>query len=307
MGKILKLRRFDAAKKRKDGKSAYLGYFILLNGKRRSGKTTVAVDLMYHMQDDIDVAISMSPTSALSKCLKDIIPQSMQFPRGDPKYIQELMRQQEVRKRKGKPRQILLFLDDLAWDRGFMSSEGFKELIFDGRHLDITVIFTVQYCMVLPQELRMQCDLIITMKERSHLSKENLYKQFFGVMHMHEFIKVLAMCTKGYSALVLDNQSREEELSEFIFWFVANPSHAEKTRMGSEAIWELDKFYGMHEDEVQTAAAAEEVQVPTEREPIQVNDPAMIGETIDFVAMADTNGQTVVCKDVYTTKRTRGH
>lgn len=302
MGKILKLNRFDPAKRGKDGKSAYLGFFILLNGKRRSGKTTVAIDLMYHMRDDIDLAIAMCPTSGLNGCLEGIIPHSFQYKHGDPKYILELLQVQEARKKQGKMKSILLFLDDLAWDSSFMKSEGFKELLFNGRHYGITVIFTVQYCMVLSQELRMQCDLVVTMMERSFLGKENLHKQFFNMMSMREFLKVLIMCTKGYSALILDNQSREEELSQFIFWFVADPNHASQFRLGSDAMWQLDEFYSTDTPEEDPRAAAEEAASDEGREPerVEYNDPVLVGETIDMIAMADRNGQTVVCTDVET-------
>lgn len=78
MGRKFAMRKFNPAVVNKStGENKMLGYFIVINGRRGSGKPTVALDIMYHLQKDIDIVVAVSETADVTGALDGVIPSSM--------------------------------------------------------------------------------------------------------------------------------------------------------------------------------------------------------------------------------------
>lgn len=288
MGRKLKMVKFDPDRTHPiTGKLEMLGYFIVIVGKRGSGKTTVALDLMYHLQNDIDIAISVSETADVTAALNGVIPTCLQYNKATPTLITNLLKQQEADNLNGRCKNMLLFLDDVAWDQKFMKSEEFKRLVFNGRHRNITVIFTLQYAMELPPALRMNTDMCITMNEKIRHYRKNLHEQYFGMMSYEEFNTIMDIATKGYSCLVLDNRIKRDQLHEILFWYTVNLENTTKVKLGNGIYWKLDQHYG-HGVKPSLAVAH-----PV-KEKATVDSVVQIGEKIDVIAIARDDGQTMI-------------
>jgi hypothetical protein len=284
MGKKLKLHKFDPSATNSDGRLKLLGYFICINGARGRGKTKVSLDLMSHMQEHIDIAIAVSETGAMTGILKGIIPESLQHSSITPDALDAIMDMQEADYMAGRCKNMLLFLDDMAFDSTLIKSNAFKRLAFNGRHRNITVIFTLQYCMELPPRIRSNIDLVITMNEMKHSNKKNLHEHYFGVVTYEEFELIMNMATKGFCCLVLDNRSRADKLEELLFWYEADLERCRTVRLCNQLYWDLDAHYLRGEDAVKTE--------PKKRPPPEAS--AHVGQRIDVVSIADSEGRTVV-------------
>ena len=84
--------------------------------------------------------------------MQTVIPPSFVYREADDKLLMSLMESQRRRWATGKGPELLLVLDDVAWDTAFFNSKAFKQLAFNGRHMHITVILCMQYALCIPPQ-----------------------------------------------------------------------------------------------------------------------------------------------------------
>ena len=270
MGKQLKLAHLDPSRRSETGVLEILGYFIVIIGKRGSGKSTVAMDIMRQLKDDVDLAIAVSETAETTAILDGVIPLGMQYKSVNGEILTRIMAEQERQLKRGRRRNLLLFLDDIAWNKKFMHSEEFKRLVFNGRHLCITVICTLQYAMEIPPAIRMNTDLCITMSERVIHYRKNLYEQYFGMMTMEEFNAVMDKATEGYGCLVMNNRVRSNNLDDVLFCYQVDMDKQTPFRLGRDAYWLVDARCKERREEGACADADSRVRIGERIDSVQI-------------------------------------
>ena len=287
--KRLKVSKFDPGRLNADKGLKILGYFILIMGKRGSGKTSVALDFMYYLQGHVDYAIAISATASVSNVLKSIIPPVFVHKSGSPEFISKLMTTQRKFIEQGSPKRMVLFIDDMAFDKKFLASEEFSELIFNGRWYNVTVILTTQYSKAMPPGIRTNVDLCITMKQTNIIVKRAMYEEFFGIVTSKDFDKIMAQTTKNFQALVFDNRTQADNLDEVLFWFKANLAHLEpgKIKLVKPSFWAL------------RMPRAGSLRTPSASH-------IAIGDQVGPVSMADIDGQTIISAPKPRKRRARG-
>ena len=277
--KNLKITKFQPGNRDASGMPCILGYFIIIMGKRGSGKSTVALDIMYHLKDHVDYAMAISETASVSGALNNVIPPSFIYEQGDTSLLTRIMDQQKELKEKGTPKHMILFIDDVAWDKSFLASKEFQRLAFNGRWYNVTVIMTTQYSKTMPPAIRMNNDIAITMRQQNVITRKAIYEEFYSVVSQKDFEKILAKATKGFSCLVYNNRTRGDRLEEVFFWFEANENHVKNMRIGKPAYWNM--------------------RIPTVSSVIQQNTTpsrAEIGDDVGEVTMANADGQTLITR-----------
>jgi energy-coupling factor transporter ATP-binding protein EcfA2 len=232
----LKIRKFDASTIKPDA-------VVLLIGKRGSGKSTLMKDIMYHMRDNLDFGLAMSPTEETTDSLGSYIPRSCIYNTFSSPALDVMLELQRKMIRKGRFKKCYLLLDDCLFDKKVMTGTNMRELFMNGRHRKIFFMNAVQYMMDMPAALRSQVDYVFALKENIISSREKLWKFFFGMFQdFKDFSKVMNSCTQGYECIVLDNTKRSNEVSDCIYWYAANPNIPD-FRMGQDIFWNLDTRY----------------------------------------------------------------
>ena len=282
----LKLKKLDPANITSNG---LLGCFVVLIGRRNSGKTTLMKDLIFHMAPRLDIAIGISPTDDTNLSMQTVIPPSFVYREADDKLLLSLMESQRRRWATGKGPELLLVLDDVAWDTAFFNSKAFKQLAFNGRHMHITVILCMQYALCIPPPIRAQVDLCITMSDHLLTNRKKLFEQFFGMMKFEEFMQIMDKSTNGFECLCLWNRSRSNELDTMLFWYLANLEDSENARVGKSAYWKLSEHYGRN---TFGFAPLNDTQQQQKIEDISPE----LGQPIDTIVKAGSDGKTVVIK-----------
>ena len=124
-------------------------------------------------------------------------------------------------------------------DKRVLKSTAIRDIFFNGRHCYITFVLTMQYLCDMPPDLRSNVDYVMSLKDNIIANKQRLHKYFYGVFPtFQDFATVHDSVTANYGALVLDNTSRSNELSEQLSWYRANPE-PRAFRIGREIFWRL--------------------------------------------------------------------
>lgn len=215
----LKVRRFDP------GQHIKLGSTIVLLGRRGSGKSTLLADICWHLQKTgkVDYAIGMSPTEGSTSSMSKYILPSFIYNEYREDVVDRLMEKQKQQWRKGKGKECVLVLDDIAYDKKVFNTITLRQLFMNGRHRHITCILACQYSMDLPPPIRSNADVIVACRDPIKKSRHTLHEHFFGnFSDVHDFERVLNALTEDYGVMVaVQNLAPSNRITDSIFHYRA--------------------------------------------------------------------------------------
>lgn len=203
---------------------------VAVIGKRKSGKSVLLRDLLYHFRD-IPIGTVISPTEKLNKNYSRIVP---------PIFIHDAYRDDIVDKVLKRQRVVIenmakdpnfadvdpyafLLLDDCMFDDDWQKANVMKEIFYNGRHYKLMFILSLQYCMGLKIGMRNNLDWTFLFKEGIHANKRRLYEFFAGMFPNYAiFSSVLDQICDEYGCLVIHNGSTSTKLQQQCFWFKAD-------------------------------------------------------------------------------------
>lgn len=235
------LRKFDASTI-EDGK------VCVIIGKRGSGKTILAKDILYYKRR-LAAGLCCSGTEDGNCWYQQFIPDTFVYNDFDKAAIERLVARQRSLRKKGLTSNVFLILDDCLYDRKILREKVVRKLFMNGRHYGIFFLITAQYMLDLGPDLRTNIDYVFILRENIRANRERLWKAFGGIFpSFDQFSAVMDSVTANHGALVIDNTSKSNNIEDVAFWYVANPDR--NFRMGSKAFWRYhDTRYDPNHDE----------------------------------------------------------
>lgn len=237
MGRAYDLKRFDPSKMSKTAT-------VCIIGKRRTGKTFALRELLFHMRH-IPVGIAMSPTERSNSFFGAFVPDVFIYDDFNTDAINAVLTRQEriceARKMgqvKGLPKDPHVFVvaDDCMYDKKNWRSTTVRNCFMNGRHWFLFFVFTMQYCVDIPPDLRSNIDYVIVFRESVMAQKEKLYQYFFGMFpNKQEFIRVFDEVTVDYDYMVLDLTQKSYAVEDCVLW--GRASSTPSFRMGDPKFW----------------------------------------------------------------------
>ena len=227
------IKQFDIKKIQKDS-------IIITIGKRRTGKSFLIKDILYHNRD-IPIGMVISQTDHLQHWYDKFIPSMLIHKKYDPNILQNLFkRQNKAIKEKWKDPSAFLLLDDCLSDaRNWSKDDNIKEIFFNGRWYKILFICSMQAPMGIPPDFRTNIDYTFILKNNNASDREKIYKHYAGVFPTREiFDHVLNSCTENYQCLVIDNTSDSNKLEDQVFFYKAT-DHGD-FHIGSNKMWQIN-------------------------------------------------------------------
>ena len=227
----------------------------VLFGRRNVGKSHMIRGLCYDLfkhggkikntyNNQVDLVIVFSQTEGLQSNF-DFTPTCFVHEEYDENIIVQLLeKQKELFKHQGRTSNIIIIIDDFAYDKKVWSTQMLK-CFMNGRHFRLCFFITMQYVMQLPSNLRSQIDVVIALRENTSSIQDKMYKALFGCgfKNFAHFKKVFEEQTEDYGGLILvNNMSKKNSLQENVFKYRA-PSSIPSFQMGRSIFWEWNKIY----------------------------------------------------------------
>jgi hypothetical protein len=204
---------------------------IVLIGKRGCGKSWVIKAILNHLKN-YQTAQIICPTERLNHFYKKFIPDSFIYNGYTSKIFEkllarqiELAEKQSEYEKKGKIIDIktIMVMDDCLASKGsWASDEPISEVLFNGRHYQITYILTMQYLLGIKPDLRNNFDYIFLFRDDVNSTIKKLYEHYAGSFpSLASFKKVFNELTKDNGCLVIANRGPNVTLQEKIFHYRA--------------------------------------------------------------------------------------
>lgn len=236
----LKLRKFDITSIQDDS-------VIIFIGKRRTGKSFVVRDLLYHHQD-LPLGTVISGTESANKFYSHILPSLFIHDNYSQSLIDNVYTRQKNITRKWKkeidatgksnidPRAFLIF-DDLMDDHAWIKDKNVKGIFFNGRHYKMMFMITMQHPLGIPPNLRTNVDYVFIMRENIYSNRKKIYDHYAGMFPTFEmFCNTIDACTENYECLVIQMNASSNKLEDQVFWYKAQPH--EDFKIGAKAFWD---------------------------------------------------------------------
>ena len=254
------------------------GFFIIVYGARRTGKTHAVNILLEQVKDRFDFAYLFSNTANLHRGQKGFVDFNMviedaKFQGFDEEALTAIITRQRAvmihnnstdKKRDKKPNQTLLIFDDFVHEKAIRYSKIFTELPVLGRHYELSVICLTQgYSQVasggLNKATRQNADMVMTFLPRSLTDVENIANWYLTKDKIDNMWFIKTVCQEKHQLLAIDLTSpHETEFPNYCYSY-QGPAEIPKYELG-KVQWKLQK-----EEEKRQRKAALAAKVENER------------------------------------------
>jgi len=237
----LQLKKFDITSITDDS-------VVVFIGKRRTGKSFLVRDLLYHHRD-IPIGTLISATEAANKYYSDMIPSLFIHDEYTPEIIDNVVKRQkliikkinkEVDKHghsKIDPRAFLI-LDDCLFNNSWVRDKNIISILLNGRHYKMMFMITMQYPLGIPPSLRTNLDYVFILRENNMSNRRRIYENYSGMIPSWElFNDIMNQCTENYECLVLKVNAQSNKLEDQIFWYKAE-AH-DNFKIGAKEFWAI--------------------------------------------------------------------
>ncbi len=186
----------------------------LIIGKRGVGKTMLIKDILHYYPN---IGAIIAP---MEKTYNEIISDDKIHEEYNPEIIQNVMKDQ--RENEVKESQVIV-MDDSIHSIAWRKDLTFRALISNSKFYKIPFIFSMQYPMNIPPNMRTNLGFIFIFKESFEPNKRKLYQYFAGMFPTYiNFCTVLDQCIDEYGCLVIDTTViNSDRIEDQIYWYKA--------------------------------------------------------------------------------------
>jgi hypothetical protein len=194
---------------------------ILIVGKRRTGKSVLLRDLLYHLRRRLSYGVAFTPTEQSAEMFSEFMPRSCIYNEFRPEVVEAMLKFQRRYKPDDK-RSLFCVLDDCLSDKKVLTGAAINDLFMNGRHQRITLLLVAQDVMSLGPQLRGNVDYCFCFKDTVITNRRKLFDHFFGVCQKYDtFSKLMNQTTNDRRTIVLDTTGDSHDLDQCVFWYRA--------------------------------------------------------------------------------------
>lgn len=201
---------------------------ILLIGGRGSGKSRICRDIIDKLRD-IPVGAIICPTEKVDPFFSKFFPDTYIHDKYTPELISKIQERQQImvdkleeKKKQGKkfdPRILVIMDDCLSSKNSWVRDEKFMDLLYNGRHYNITFILTIQYPVGIPPDIRMNFDYIFLMRTDQVSNKKKIFDHYGGVLpDYNSFDSIYTQLTQNYGSMVI-TRNQSSDYTKKIFYY----------------------------------------------------------------------------------------
>ena len=232
-------------------------------GRRRTGKSTLVKDLLFHHQN-MPLGTVISGTEESNGFFKKMIPPIFIHGEYNPVILANFVKRQKLvmqkimqEKDRGvtsklDPRSFLI-LDDCMYDDSWTHDKNIRYLFMNGRWLKVFFIITMQYPLGIQPALRTNVDFVFILREPYTTNRKRIFDNYASAFPSFEFFcQIMDQCTQNYECLVVDNTSQSAKLEDCIFWYKADIHN--DFRIGAAEFWQHSANYYRDKEEEDASA-----------------------------------------------------
>ena len=231
---------------------------VIFIGRRRTGKSTLVRDLLFHHQD-MPVGTVISGTEESNSFYGKMIPPIFIYGEFQPVILDNFVKRQKMItgkiekeklagvKSRLDPRSFMI-LDDCMYDDSWTHDRNIRYLFMNGRHQKVFFLITMQYPLGIQPALRTNVDFVFILREPYLNNRKRIFDNYAAAFPSFEFFcQIMDQCTQNYECIVIDNTSLSAKLEDCVFWYRAD-THPD-FRIGASQFWQHSAQYNQEREQ----------------------------------------------------------
>lgn len=231
---------------------------VIFIGRRRTGKSTLVRDLLFHHQD-MPVGTVISGTEESNSFYGKMIPPIFIYGEFQPVILDNFVKRQKMItgkiekdklagvRSKVDPRSFMI-LDDCMYDDSWTHDRNIRYLFMNGRHQKVFFLITMQYPLGIQPALRTNVDFVFILREPYLNNRKRIFDNYAAAFPSFEFFcQIMDQCTQNYECIVIDNTSLSAKLEDCVFWYKAD-THPD-FRIGAAQFWQHSAQYNQDKEQ----------------------------------------------------------
>lgn len=211
----LHLRRFDMARMRQDA-------VVVIGGRRGTGKTVCAVDILFHLRGDVSTGTIVSFGESRTKRYTETVIESSFHAEYTPDIACNFLKQR-LSTRYAECQGTFLLLDDCLHDDKWQSDKAIVNIMHNRRALQTSLIVTMQHVQGIRPGLRANVDYVFLFHDTDIRSRKRTYDEYGGIFQTFAvFSHVLDACCKDHECMVIDFTRGTDTISDSVYWYRAD-------------------------------------------------------------------------------------
>jgi hypothetical protein len=231
---------------------------VVFIGRRRTGKSTLVKDLLFHHQD-IPMGCVISGTEESNGFFKKIVPPMFIHGEYNPIILANFVKRQKLvaaRLEQDRERGVrsnldpraFMILDDCMYDDSWTHDKNIRYLFMNGRHLKVFFIITMQFPLGIQPALRTNVDFTFILREPYMNNRRRLFENYGAAFPSFEFFcQMMDQCTQNYECLVINNTTQSNKMEDMIFWYKAE-IHGD-FKLGAPDLWRQSEMMARIDEE----------------------------------------------------------
>ena len=188
------------------------GFYLVMAGKRRTGKSTFLKWLLQWYSDEFSIVWCMTTTKQ-SGFWQFFVGDKWTFDHWDPWAVMQILKRQRTVVSKfgkdspeAKKNRVLLILDDVATEK-LHDDPIFISLATQGRHFLMSVAILTQYPKVIGPKCRENTDCAFIFYQQTELNKETICNDYISDMRKRDAMCLIDRNTEGHNVVIAEQQT----------------------------------------------------------------------------------------------------
>jgi hypothetical protein len=238
-----------------------LGTTIAIIAPKRSGKTSLIKGFFYYNWKKIRLPLVVSSTASTTMDFNNIVPDIFIHEEYSKDVFRSFMSEQSNISKKisknlfGKEivKDGVIVLDDIIGTNSeWKKDKEFQKLFFQGRHLNVTGLLSVQHSLYIPPDYRDCIDYLIICKIKSKKSRKDIFDKFWNesLGDMNLLNELFDECfSENYRFMVFDFTGMGKSgtsVEDTVFWMKLHDPKLfmhKRFKVGLKKFWKLNNIY----------------------------------------------------------------
>jgi hypothetical protein len=233
-----------------DTKDYKNGCKLVVIGKAGTGKSTIIKSILYSKKHIIPVGQVFSGTEDSNGFFGEIFPKSFVYSGLDTSNLgplENFKKRQKIAKQYLEPSGgvpwAVQVIDDCTYDTKFLKTPVVQEYYKNGRHFRMLHILSLQYCLDIKPEIRVNVDGVFILRETSLNMRKKLWENYGGcVPTLDIWNQLMDELTTDFTAIYINNKSTKNTMEDCIYYFKADPNRIPNGwKFGCKEFWNFHK------------------------------------------------------------------
>ena len=224
------------------------GCKLVIIGAPGTGKSTIIKSIIYSKKHILAVGQVFSGTEDSNGFFGEFFPESFIYSGLDASDLTPLdnfQKRQKIARQYIEPTGgypwALNVIDDCTYDTAFLKKPIMKNLWKNGRHWAMLHILSLQYCLDIKPDIRVNINGVFILRESRLDIRKKLYENYGGCIPSFDmFCQIMDALTTDYTAIYINNMSTSNKIEDNVFYYKADPNAIPKDwKFGCKEFWQF--------------------------------------------------------------------